>query len=61
MHQKKNLNVEERQETARRLGIPLSDEAAARADFYRPAEDSDEIKYLRNAVPPLAERTASAI
>ena len=38
VHQKKNLNVEERQETARRLGIPLSDEATARADFYRPAD-----------------------
>ena len=38
VHQKKNLNVEERQDTARRLGIPLSDEAIARADFYRPPD-----------------------
>ena len=46
VHQKKDLAVEERQETARRLGIPLSDEAAARADFYRPPADSEEIRYL---------------
>ncbi|MEQ1801341.1 MAG: pyruvate dehydrogenase (acetyl-transferring), homodimeric type [Gammaproteobacteria bacterium] len=46
VHQKKNLSVDERQETARRLGIALSDEAIARADFYRPAEDSEEIRYL---------------
>jgi pyruvate dehydrogenase E1 component len=46
VHQKKNLAVEERQETARRLGIPLSSEAAARADFYCPPTDSEEIRYL---------------
>jgi pyruvate dehydrogenase E1 component len=46
VHQKKNLSIGERQETARRLGIPLSDEASARADFYRPPEDSEEIRYL---------------
>ncbi|MDP2322465.1 MAG: pyruvate dehydrogenase (acetyl-transferring), homodimeric type, partial [Gammaproteobacteria bacterium] len=46
VHQKKNLNVEERQETARRLGIPLSDEAAGRAEFYRPGADSPELRYL---------------
>ncbi len=47
VHQKKNLSGEERVETARRLGIPLADEAAARADYFRPAEDSEEIRYLR--------------
>jgi len=47
VHQKKNLSVEERQETARRLGIPLPDAAVARADFYRPPEDSEEIRYLK--------------
>ncbi len=46
VHQKKNLSVEERQETARRLGIPLSDEAIARADFFRPGPDSAELRYL---------------
>jgi pyruvate dehydrogenase E1 component len=47
VHQKKNLSGEERVETARRLGIPLSDEAAARAEYFRPADDSEEIRYLR--------------
>ncbi len=52
VHQKKNLSGEERLESARRLGIPLSDEAVARADFYRPAPDSEELRYL------MAHRTA---
>ena len=47
VHQKKNLSPEERIDTAKRLGIPLDDAAAARADFYTPAEDSEELKYLR--------------
>jgi pyruvate dehydrogenase E1 component len=46
VHQKKNLNAEERIDTARRLGIPISDEAAAKAEFYRPDEDSEELEYL---------------
>ncbi len=46
VHQKKNLNRDERIDTAHRLGIPLDDEAAARADFYRPPEDSEELRYL---------------
>jgi pyruvate dehydrogenase E1 component len=46
VHQKKNLNVEERLDTAKRLGIPLPDEAIARADFYRPGPDSAELRYL---------------
>jgi pyruvate dehydrogenase E1 component len=56
VHQKKNLDVAERLETARRLGIPLPEDAIARADFYRPAEDSPELKYLRErrAAPELA-------
>ncbi|MCE7896606.1 MAG: pyruvate dehydrogenase (acetyl-transferring), homodimeric type [Gammaproteobacteria bacterium PRO8] len=47
VHQKKNLATEERIETARRLGIPLADAAAARAEFYRPPEHSPEMRYLR--------------
>jgi pyruvate dehydrogenase E1 component len=47
VHQKKNLSRDERIDTARRLGIPIDDEAAARADFYRPPEDSPEMTYLR--------------
>jgi pyruvate dehydrogenase E1 component len=47
VHQKKDLNAEERLECARNYGIPLDDEAIVNAEFYRPAEDSDEMRYLR--------------
>jgi len=47
VHQKKNLNAEERIACARAFGIPLSDEEIARASFYRPAQDSAEIQYLK--------------
>jgi pyruvate dehydrogenase E1 component len=46
-HQKKDLNVQERIECARSYGIPLDDEAIARAEFYRPAQDSQEMRYLQ--------------
>ncbi|MFW6093265.1 MAG: pyruvate dehydrogenase (acetyl-transferring), homodimeric type [Pseudomonadota bacterium] len=46
VHQKKQLNRDERRELAKRLGIPLSEEAVARAEFYRPPEDSEERRYL---------------
>ena len=45
-HQKKDLSREERIACARAWGIPLDEEAIARAEFYRPAEDSEEILYL---------------
>jgi pyruvate dehydrogenase E1 component len=47
VHQKKNLSTEERVDTAHRLGIPISDEAAAQAEFYRPPEDSEEVQYMK--------------
>ncbi|GAB5499820.1 MAG: pyruvate dehydrogenase (acetyl-transferring), homodimeric type [Pseudohongiellaceae bacterium] len=47
VHQKKNLDAAQRQEIARNFGIPLSAEAAARAEFYRPDEESPEIQYLK--------------
>ena len=47
VHQKKNLNKEERLETRSRLGIPIDDAEAERAEFYRPPEDSPELEYLR--------------
>jgi pyruvate dehydrogenase E1 component len=45
-HQKKDLSAEERLACARDYGIPLTDEEIIRADFYRPAEDSEEMRYL---------------
>ncbi len=47
VHQKKQLNRAERIELKERWQIPLSDEEAARAAFYRPPEDSEELTYLR--------------
>ncbi|MBT8444788.1 MAG: pyruvate dehydrogenase (acetyl-transferring), homodimeric type, partial [Gammaproteobacteria bacterium] len=47
VHQKKNLSREERIDTRNRLAIDLDDDAAARADFYRPPEGSAELEYLR--------------
>jgi pyruvate dehydrogenase E1 component len=46
-HQQKKLNEEELREFRTRFGIPISDEEVAGAPFYRPPEDSPEIKYLR--------------
>ena len=45
-HQKKNLTPEERIQVAREHGIPISDEAASRAEFYKPEESSEEMRYL---------------
>jgi pyruvate dehydrogenase E1 component len=46
-HQQKKLNEEELREFRSRFGIPISDEQLAETPFYRPAEDSREIQYLR--------------
>ncbi|MEM7027783.1 MAG: pyruvate dehydrogenase (acetyl-transferring), homodimeric type [Pseudomonadota bacterium] len=45
-HQKKNLKPKERIQLARDYGIPISDEAAARAEFYKPPKESKEMQYL---------------
>ena len=47
VHQKKNLSREERVDYARRLGIPIDEEAAAAAAFHRPSDDSEELRYLQ--------------
>jgi pyruvate dehydrogenase E1 component len=46
-HQQKKLNEEELREFRSRFGIPLNDEDCIEVPFYRPAEDSEEIRYLR--------------
>ena len=45
-HQQKKLNEDELREFRTRFGIPISDEDVVHAPFYRPADDSPEIKYL---------------
>ncbi len=46
-HQQKKLNEEELKEFRSRFGIPLNDQDCIEVPFYRPAEDSVEIQYLR--------------
>ncbi len=45
-HQQKKLNEEELKYFRGRFGIPVSDDIIAKAPFYKPADDSEEIKYL---------------
>jgi len=46
-HQQKKLNEDELREFRSRFGIPLSDDDISEVPFYRPGEDSEEIRYLR--------------
>jgi pyruvate dehydrogenase E1 component len=46
-HQQKKLNEDELKEFRSRFGIPLNDNDCIEVPFYRPAEDSAEIQYLR--------------
>ncbi|PLY02845.1 MAG: pyruvate dehydrogenase (acetyl-transferring), homodimeric type [Desulfuromonas sp.] len=46
-HSQKKLNEDELKEFRTRFNIPVSDEEIAAAPFYRPAEDSPELTYLR--------------
>lgn len=46
-HQQKKLNEKELREFRARFGVPISDEEIAETPFFRPAADSDEIRYLR--------------
>lgn len=46
-HQQKKLNEEEMKEFRARFGIPISDEKISSDPFYRPGENSTEIKYLK--------------
>jgi pyruvate dehydrogenase E1 component len=46
-HQQKKMNEEELRAFRTRFGIPISDADIHDAPFYRPPEDSIEIKYMR--------------
>ncbi|MEX0866051.1 MAG: pyruvate dehydrogenase (acetyl-transferring), homodimeric type [Pirellulales bacterium] len=46
-HNQKKLNEDELREFRSRFGIPISDEEVAKAPFYKPQEDSDEMQYLQ--------------
>ena len=46
-HQQKKLNEDELKEFRTRFGIPISDDDVASAPFYKPSDNSDEMKYLK--------------
>jgi len=46
-HQQKKLNEDELRDFRTRFGIPISDDEVAMAPFYKPPEDSPEMRYLR--------------
>jgi pyruvate dehydrogenase E1 component len=46
-HQQKKLNEKELREFRRRFNIPITDEEIADTPFYRPDENSPEMKYLK--------------
>ena len=46
-HNQKKMNEEELLAFRTRFGIPISDEEVANAPFYRPPENSAEIRYLK--------------
>jgi pyruvate dehydrogenase E1 component len=46
-HQQKKLNDDELQIFRSRFGIPIPDDELHNAPFYRPADDSAEIKYMQ--------------
>jgi pyruvate dehydrogenase E1 component len=46
-HQQKKLNEQELREFRSRFGIPISDKDIAKTPFYKPPDDSEEMRYLR--------------
>jgi len=46
-HQAKKLDIDALKAFRDRFKLPLSDDAVARLEFYRPGEDSPELQYLR--------------
>jgi len=65
-HNTKKMNLEELKQFRKRFSIPISEESVEKMPFYKPAEDSEEMVYLKakreqlgGAVPsrePTAER-----
>jgi pyruvate dehydrogenase E1 component len=46
-HQQKKMNEDDLRSFRTRFGIPISDEQIGDAPFYRPADDSPELQYIR--------------
>ncbi len=49
-HQAKKMDVEEMRAFAKRFSIPVTDEQIEKIEFFKPPEDSPEMKYLRERV-----------
>ena len=47
-HKQKELNEQELREFRSRFGIPIDDDKVASAPFYKPADETEEITYLRS-------------
>ena len=47
VHQRKNLDKNQRLSIAKNLGIPLDEDSIKEAKFYNPGSDSPEVKYLK--------------
>ncbi len=64
-HQQKKLNEDELIYIKRRFNIPITDEQVHTLSFYKPAEDSQEMQYLRQRLEaqggPLPARNARRI
>jgi pyruvate dehydrogenase E1 component len=48
-HQKKKLDIDDIREFRDRFAIPIPDEELEKLPYYKPAEDSEEMQYLRRA------------
>ncbi len=46
-HSQKKMNIEALSTFAKRFNIPLTDEQIGKAEYYKPAEDSPELTYMR--------------
>ncbi len=46
-HSQKKMNVDALKQFRERFDIPLSDKQVEKAEYYRPPEDSEEIRYLQ--------------
>jgi len=47
-HSQKKMDIDALKAFRQRFDIPLSEEQVEKAEYYRPAEDSEEIQYLKN-------------
>src|SRR5882724_10984025 len=52
-HQQKKLTGKDMMQIRDRFAVPVSDEACEHVDFYRPPEDSPELRYLKSRVEAL--------